>query len=393
VIWPQVPLGKLCDVLDSRRKPVTKRDRIAGEFPYYGATGILDHVSQYIFDEKLVLIGEDGAKWGAGEKTAFAAEGKYWVNNHAHVIRPHRQRVMDEWIIYFLNFSDLSKFITGLTVPKLNQGKLCEIPIPLPPLREQQRIVAILDEAFGGLATATANAEKNLKNARELFDSQLQSVFLNSSADWKQCTLEQVCSFTSGGTPPKDNASYWKGSIPWVSGRDMKTDRLSDAALHISQAAVNDSATRIAPVGALLILVRGMGLANGIAVAEVMSPCAFNQDIKAIHPTSEVNPRFLLLSLRSAFARTNKLLSNAAHGTLKIEMDALREVQVSVPPRKIQDDIASRIDVLSTETQRLVVVYKDKLARLAALKQSILRKAFSGELTSPPSQAINEAAE
>jgi type I restriction enzyme, S subunit len=177
LIWPQVPLGELCDVLDSRRKPVTKRDRIAGEFPYYGATGILDYVAEYIFNEKLVLIGEDGAKWGSGEKTAFAVEGKYWVNNHAHVIRPNRTRVLDEWIIYYLNLSDLSKFITGLTVPKLNQGKLCEIPIPLPPLLEQHRIVAILDEAFAGLATATANAEKNLKNADELFDSYLNSVF------------------------------------------------------------------------------------------------------------------------------------------------------------------------------------------------------------------------
>jgi type I restriction enzyme, S subunit len=175
VTWPQIPLGEVCDVLDSRRKPVTKRDRIAGQIPYYGATGILDYVADYIFDEKLVLIGEDGAKWGPGEKTAFAAEGKYWVNNHAHVIRPRREMVMDEWIIYFLNFSDLSQFITGLTVPKLNQGKLCEIPIPLPSLPEQQRFVAILDEAFAGLATATANAEKNLKNARELFDSTLNS--------------------------------------------------------------------------------------------------------------------------------------------------------------------------------------------------------------------------
>ena len=127
------PLGELCDVLDSKRKPITKKDRVPGEFPYYGATGILNHVEDFIFDEKLVLIGEDGAKWGAGENTSFTAEGKYWVNNHAHVIRPHRNIVLDEWIIYHLNHNDLSPFITGLTVPKLNQGKLREIPIPLPP--------------------------------------------------------------------------------------------------------------------------------------------------------------------------------------------------------------------------------------------------------------------
>jgi type I restriction enzyme S subunit len=313
------------------------------------------------------------------------------------IIRFKRDLLEPKYFHYFTQsdeyFRQIERLTTGATRQRISRSNLGGIVIPLPPLPEQQRIVAILDEAFAGVATATANAEKNLRNARELFESRLQSVFMNSTAGWKQCTLEQVCSFSSGGTPPKGNASYWKGNIPWVSGRDMKTDRLSDAALHISQAAVNDSATRIAPVGSLLILVRGMGLANGVAVAEVMSPCAFNQDIKAIHPNSEIDPRFLLLSLRCAFAKSNKLLSNAAHGTLKIEMDELREVRLLVPPRKIQEGIASHIDSLSFETQRLVSVYKDKLARLAALKQSILQKAFSGELTSPPSQAIKEAAE
>src|ERR1700733_333882 len=133
------PLGSLCDILDSRRKPVTKRDRISGEYPYYGATGIVDYVEHYIFDEPLVLVGEDGAKWEAGENTAFPVDGRCWINNHAHVLRPHRDSVLDKWIIYYLNASDLSPFITGLTVPKLNQEKLREIPIPLPPLPEQKR--------------------------------------------------------------------------------------------------------------------------------------------------------------------------------------------------------------------------------------------------------------
>ena len=85
--WQTHKLGELCEVLDSKRKPITKRNRVSGEYPYYGATGILDYVADYIFDEKLILIGEDGAKWGSGENSAFSAEGQYWVNNHAHVIR------------------------------------------------------------------------------------------------------------------------------------------------------------------------------------------------------------------------------------------------------------------------------------------------------------------
>lgn len=143
--WPMKKLGEVCDVLDSKRRPVTKRDRKPGPYPYYGATGIQDYVADYIFDEKLVLIGEDGAKWGAGEKKAFIAEDKYWVNNHAHVLRPHRDILLDEWLTYHFNFSNLSDYITGLTVKKLNQEKLRSIEIPLPPLAEQKRIVAYLD--------------------------------------------------------------------------------------------------------------------------------------------------------------------------------------------------------------------------------------------------------
>jgi type I restriction enzyme S subunit len=169
--WQSKQLGDLCDVLDYKRKPITKRDRDAGEYPYYGATGILDYVAGYLFDEPLVLVGEDGAKWTSGESTAFPVEGKIWVNNHAHVLRPHRAELLDDWLIYHLNHSDLTEFVSGLTVPKLNQGSLREIPVPLPPRPEQQRIVGILDEAFDGIATAKANAEKNLQNARALFSA------------------------------------------------------------------------------------------------------------------------------------------------------------------------------------------------------------------------------
>src|SRR5690606_40632686 len=81
--WEIKKLGEVVDVLDNLRKPITKRDRVEGEYPYYGATGILSYVHNYIFSEKLVLIGEDGAKWASGDNTSFIAEGKYWVNNHA----------------------------------------------------------------------------------------------------------------------------------------------------------------------------------------------------------------------------------------------------------------------------------------------------------------------
>ncbi len=144
--WEMVELGEVCEVLDSKRKPITKLDRKSGEYPYYGATGILDYVRDYIFDEKLVLVGEDGAKWGKGDKTAFIANGKYWVNNHVHVLKPNRNKILDELLVEILNSMDLKNHITGITVPKLNQGNLKKIKIPLPPLEVQEQIIAEIEE-------------------------------------------------------------------------------------------------------------------------------------------------------------------------------------------------------------------------------------------------------
>ena len=145
--WAWTRLESICDILDSSRKPVTKKDRVAGPYPYYGATCIQDYVAEYIFDEPLVLLGEDGAKWDAGERSAFTISGKTWVNNHAHVLRP-LGGTEHNFICYCLNSLDLMDFVTGTTVPKLNQDKMRAILIPIAPLTEQKRIVTKIEELF-----------------------------------------------------------------------------------------------------------------------------------------------------------------------------------------------------------------------------------------------------
>ncbi|MGB3424040.1 MAG: restriction endonuclease subunit S [Castellaniella sp.] len=144
--WEWVRLGSVVEILDHLRKPVTKQDRQPGPYPYYGASGVVDYVSKYIFDEPLVLVGEDGAKWESGDRTAFSISGKTWVNNHAHVIRPERLALIDSFLVYRLIGMDLRQYITGMTVPKLNQARLVSVPIPLAPVEEQHRIVAKIDE-------------------------------------------------------------------------------------------------------------------------------------------------------------------------------------------------------------------------------------------------------
>lgn len=139
-IWKRKTIDETCEVLNNLRKPLTSNLREKGEYPYYGASGIIDFVKDFIFNERLLLIGEDGAKWGAYEKTAFIAEGKYWVNNHAHVLKP--TGVVDTLLENYLVKLDLSPFITGAAPPKLTLGKLKSIPVPIPNSRKEQQKIA-----------------------------------------------------------------------------------------------------------------------------------------------------------------------------------------------------------------------------------------------------------
>ena len=144
--YEMVKLGDVCEILDNKRKPVSKADRKFGIYPYYGATGIVDYIDDYIFDERCVLIGEDGAKWGSNEQSAFIAEGKYWVNNHCHIIKVNNKQIIDSFLVGILNQMDLNQFISGCVVPKLTQKDLKNIKIPLPALEVQEEIVKELEQ-------------------------------------------------------------------------------------------------------------------------------------------------------------------------------------------------------------------------------------------------------
>ncbi|MGE4545688.1 MAG: restriction endonuclease subunit S [Pedobacter sp.] len=191
--WTWVRLGQIVEVLDSLRKPVTKHARKPGPYPYYGASGIVDYVSEFIFDEPLVLVGEDGAKWDQGENTAFLISGKTWVNNHAHVLRPIRAVVDDQFLVYVLVGSDLQQYITGITVPKLNQAKLVSIAIPLPPIEEQKRIVAKVDQLMALCSDLEARQQKQQQGRMRLNNAALDSLLNASEAEEFADHWQRIC--------------------------------------------------------------------------------------------------------------------------------------------------------------------------------------------------------
>jgi len=178
--WEWVRLGKITINRDSERIPVSKDERqsMQGEYDYYGASGVIDKVSKYLFDKSLLLIGEDGANLlSHSTPIAFIAKGKYWVNNHAHVI----DATKSELLVYLENYFaaiTLEKYVTGTAQPKMNQEKMNSIPISLPPLAEQKRIVAKVDQLM-----ARCDALEELRDRRQQMRLDIHSAAIHQILD------------------------------------------------------------------------------------------------------------------------------------------------------------------------------------------------------------------
>jgi type I restriction enzyme S subunit len=375
--WNIKYLDELCENLDSKRIPITKSSRKSGNIPYYGASGIVDYVADYIFNEDLLLVSEDGANLLARTyPIAFSITGKTWVNNHAHVLR-FKEKITQSFIEYYLNSISLESYVSGMAQPKLNQKSLNSIAIPIPPLPEQKRIVAIADEAFDGIDRAIRNTEKNLSNARELFESYLNTIFTQKGDGWEEKKLEDVCQVIGGGTPSKANQEFYTGEIPWATVRDMKNEIISKTEFRITQEAVKKSSTNIIKMGNVVIATR-VGLGK---VCMLSQDTAINQDLKGIIPkdNDQISIRFLFWWLKSiAYLIKNEGTGATVQG---VKVTFIHSLKIPVSTLTKQKQIVVILDEISNETQRLENIYRQKIAALKELKQSILQKAFTGELT------------
>ncbi len=184
--WPRKPLGEVCDFLDARRVPVNETERnrrIAGKsiaelYPYYGANGQVGWIDDYLFDEPLILLAEDGGFFGSKDKAiAYAVSGRYWVNNHAHVLRP-RDGVDFNYCLHAIGIRpDVGDLVSGSTRGKLNQKVAAGIPVALPPLDEQKRIGAILNEQMASAERAQTTLEEELETINALPAALLRRAF------------------------------------------------------------------------------------------------------------------------------------------------------------------------------------------------------------------------
>lgn len=167
--WKWVHFGEISINRDSERIPLSleERENLNKIYDYYGASGVIDKVDKYIFDDTLLLIGEDGANLiNRSTPIAFIASGKFWVNNHAHVIDFDEHFIVMKYVMYFINAISLEDYITGTAQPKMNQANMNKIPVPLPPFKEQEEIVNKVET----LLTKVTNLENQIQARKSLSD-------------------------------------------------------------------------------------------------------------------------------------------------------------------------------------------------------------------------------
>lgn len=287
---------------------------------------------------------------------------------------------LDSKYLYYLMTSmakELNAAATGATIKYLSKDKFKSIPLIVPSLAEQQRIVAILDQAFAAIAKAKANAEQNLKNAKELFESYLQGVFSQLRIGWNQKTLAEVATTFGRGKSkhrPRNEPRMYGGKYPFIQTGDIRNADhfITEYSQTYNEAGLAQS--MLWPKGTICITI-----AANIAETAILSfdACFPDSVIGIVANPKEADVGFIEYVLQSFKARIQALGKGSAQSN--INMGTFENELFPFPPVAEQKQIVNMLDALWQETQRLFRFYEQKLAALEELKKSILHQAFEGE--------------
>lgn len=318
-------------------------------------------------------------------RLAFAGRDLFTNEAIAALSIFNERELSKEFLFYFLHFFDWRKAaendvkLKGMT---LNKAKLKEMSVHFPSPAEQQRIVGILDKAFAGITTAKANAEKNLQNARAIFASHLQSVFNQRGEGWSEKTLEEVadskCSLSYGIVQP---GNEHPDGLPIVRPADLttKTIRL-DGLKRIDPKLAKSYKRTTLYGGELLLCVRGTTGVVSIASDELAGANVTRGIVPIRFDSSLLTPAFGFHLLRSEAIQSKVREKTYGTALMQINIRDLRKITLPFPPLREQTLIASNLDELHKETERLESLYQRKLAALEGIKTSLLRHAFLGAL-------------
>lgn len=392
--WCWTYLKNVSDCLDNFRKPINaneRNDRL-GDVPYYGATGQVGWIDDYLTNEELVLLGEDGAPFlDLLKNKAYLINGKAWVNNHAHILRSKFGTMGNRLLIEYLNSFDFTGFVTGTTRLKLTQASMNKIIIPLVPLAEQQRIVERIESLFAKLD----EAKENMQNVLEGFETRkaaiLHKAFTGeltakwrkqhgvSMDTWEEKCVSEICKNLKYGTSKK---SKLNGLVAVI-----RMGNLQNGEIDWNNLAYTDDEEDIKKYS----LKKGDVLFNRTNSPELVGKTAIYRGefpaiyagylIKLDYNENIINGEYFNYLMNSIRAKEYcQLVKTDGVSQSNINAKKIGAFQIPVPKLEEQTEIVRIIDGLFAKEQQAKELAENALAKIELIKKSILARAFRGEL-------------
>jgi len=385
--WKTVSLDEICDIArGGSPRPIKEFITDAADGVNWIKIGDATASNKYIYKTKQ-KIKREGI-----QRSRFVKAGDFLLSNSMSFGRPYIMKtsgcIHDGWLVlsdksgafnqdylyYFLGsnaaYKQFDELAAGSTVRNLNIGLVKRVKVLLPALPEQQRIVSILDKAFKSIDQAIANTEKNLANARELFESYLNNVFTQKGEGWVEVSLSDVCQLISGQHIDSKDYNIIEKGIGYLTGP-------SDFGLiNPVVSKWTEHPKRTALLNDILVTVKG----SGVGKANLMThgELAISRQLMAIR-SNEVNIKLLYRFIKTRYSYFQSLANGAA--IPGISRPDVLGLTLSLPKRSLQNELAIKIDSIANEVDNLDEVYKKKIFSLNELKQSLLQKAFSGQLS------------
>lgn len=397
--WCWTYLTKAAECLDNFRKPINATERAGrnGNVPYYGATGQVGWIDDFLTDEDLVLLGEDGAPFlDLIKDKAYLITGKAWVNNHAHILRSLFGDTGNRYLLHYLNSFNYAGYVNGTTRLKLTQASMDTIPIPLPPLAEQQRIVDRIESLFAKLdeakerAQAVVDSFETRKAAilHKAFTGELTAKWREEHGvgmdSWEHHQFSDLCAIVRGGSPrPAGDPRYYDGNIPFMKVADI-TRNDSPYVSKVEYSIKEEGLKKTRMVEANTLLLTNSGATLGVPAITTIRT-TFNDGIAAFIGLDIDSLLFYYYFWTSKTAFLRSINMGAAQPNLNTKL--IGEVEIDVPQTAERVEIARVLNALLSKEQQAKEAAEAVLDQIDLMKKSILARAFRGELgTNDPSE-------
>ena len=392
--WNTVPFTEAVEICDSMRRPINSSERasrINGKkqselYPYYGASGQVGFIDDYITDGEYVLLGEDGAPFlDAYAPKAYIINGKTWVNNHAHVLR---SKTNNKFLCYYLNSFNYKGFVSGTTRLKLTQAEMKRIPVPVPPTPEQERIVARIEELFSQLDAGVETLKKTKAQLAVYRQAVLKEAFDSAMEDCEMLPIAEILTKTRKGMSTGPFGTMIKKSDHKASGVPMLGIENIGRGQFVDGNKIFVTAEKAEELKAFSLKAGDIIISRSGTVGEI---CAVPEKAEG----SLLSTNLMRVSLDNAIIRSDYFIAlfqskgivldqikELCKGSTRdfLNQTILKQIIFPVPSMDKQAEIVSIIEARMTVCDSIEQTIDTALQQASAMRQSILKKAFEGEL-------------